>query len=114
MRLVFSEVTVHFGAWENYEDEDILHGDELEDERSCRSFGLLNRIIVDPYFASVIRDMEVHTFKLDGVRGAFEICSLRELSSFVWHGNAPLPTAAVIESLERSCRQLRALSVPYV
>ncbi|TFY56218.1 hypothetical protein EVJ58_g7772 [Rhodofomes roseus] len=112
MRLVFSEVTVHFGAWENYEDEDILHGDELEDERSCRSFGLLNRIIVDPYFASVIRDMEVHTFKLDGVRGAFEICSLRELSSFVWHGNAPLPTAAVIESLERSCRQLRALSVP--
>ncbi|KAH9923061.1 uncharacterized protein B0H18DRAFT_1120586 [Fomitopsis serialis] len=95
MHLVFSEVTICFGAWETLEGKKPVpdNGNELEDERSSRSFDLLYRIIVDPHFASVIRSMEVHAYKVDGGRGAFEIRCLviaigflRELSSFVWRG----------------------------
>ncbi|KZT63443.1 hypothetical protein DAEQUDRAFT_131735 [Daedalea quercina L-15889] len=120
VRLIFAEVTIFFGSWETWEgEENIPDADSLEDTRSARSFEVLHRIIVDPAFASVIRDMEVHAFKLDGIRGAFEIrclttaiSSLRELSSFVWHGSSPLPTAAILHSLAESCRSLRHLSVP--
>lgn len=139
LRLVFTEVTIHFGAWETWDaesEEPNQDAEALEDERSCRSFDLLHRIAVDPLFANSIRDLEVHAFKVDGTRGAFEtreslypvsafprsktspgclinsINSMHELTSLIWHGNAPLPTAGVIHALAQSCKLLRHLSVP--
>lgn len=84
IRLVFADVTISFGAWETWDGEDnISDADKLEDERSARSFDLLYHISVNPQFASVVRNVEIHAFKLDGVRGAFEIrkCAVPVLSS---------------------------------
>lgn len=139
LRLVFTDVTVYFGAWDTWDaeaEETDQDANALEDERSSRSFDLLHRIIADPLLANSIRELEVHAFKVDGKRGIFEIRELlftvsfipclkrnsgylmdaiscmHELTSLVWHGNAPLPTAGVIHTLAQSCKLLRNLSVP--
>ena len=39
---------------------------------------------------------------------------MHELTSLIWHGNAPLPTEGVIHTLAQSCKLLRHLSVPSV
>ncbi|KAH9830574.1 uncharacterized protein C8Q71DRAFT_358930 [Rhodofomes roseus] len=138
LSLVFYEFTICFGAWESYTDAGYIQGDKLEDERSSRSFDLLYHIIVDPHFASVIRDMEVHAYKVDGERRAFEIrecmhlnwnrtmrnlrpvprlfgdCARLSAQSLLVHlaRHGPQPTVAIIDSLARLCRSLRHLSVP--
>lgn len=78
LRLVFTDVTVYFGAWETWDAESEetnqdQDAEALEDERTSRSFDLLHRITADSLLANSIRELEVHAFKLDGTRGIFEI-----------------------------------------
>ncbi|KAH9925743.1 uncharacterized protein B0H18DRAFT_1119249 [Fomitopsis serialis] len=125
LRFMFRSVTIFFGAWESAEaKEDVYDADKvildaLEDDRSSMSSAILHRIASDPSFAVIVRSIDVHAYKRDGARGAFErgclieaIHCLHNLRSFTWHGSAPRLTPQVIDALISSCTLLRHFSAP--
>lgn len=78
LRVVFRNITIFFGAWESAEAKESVYQaekreyDVLEDERSAMSSAILHRISHDPSFAAIVRAVDVHAYKRDGARGAFE------------------------------------------
>ncbi|TFY63500.1 hypothetical protein EVJ58_g3210 [Rhodofomes roseus] len=125
LRVVFRNITIFFGAWESAQaKEEVYQADKheydvLEDKRSSMSSAILHRISHDPSFAAIVRAVDVHAYKRDGARGAFErgclieaIHCLHNLRSFAWHGVAPSPTPEVIEALASTCTLLRHFSAP--
>ncbi|KAH9925734.1 uncharacterized protein B0H18DRAFT_1007946 [Fomitopsis serialis] len=135
--LVFSSVTVEFGAWEYSYHDEADDDDEDEDDdvhfnssgipglakegRSSRSIDILKHIMEDSNFARVVKKLEVRAYEpRENLRGsAFDLRCLMlatyhlcNLHSLVWYGECPTPSLEILESLGRTCPLLHEVALP--
>ncbi|KZT63446.1 hypothetical protein DAEQUDRAFT_733822 [Daedalea quercina L-15889] len=125
--LVFARVVVNFGDWDLWDKFD-RHEEEnpaavelaaqKEAEQSAKSLGILESVVENGWFAGMVRCLEVHAFEIHERdttlmgRLTNAIRSLRNLHSFVWHGEDPSPSLDLIITLSTSSTSLRLLSLP--
>jgi len=133
--MVFARVVVSFGDWDiwnkfNSEMEIglVVVNPEVEVERSLersvKSLGILDHVVADAWLAGMVKSLEVHAFEVGAepigapvttsfmARLTAALRTLRQLRSFIWHGEDPMPSLEIVDALSTSCPFLHVLSLP--
>ncbi|EMD36563.1 hypothetical protein CERSUDRAFT_124336 [Gelatoporia subvermispora B] len=124
LRLLFTTVTLNFGAWENHQftsqdwEIDVRQTrEELADYRSAMAWEKLRHIKQCSVFGGMVRKLIVNAYAPGN--GVFErsclieaLAFLPNLRAFVWRGESPRMCADLVESLATNCPILEELSVP--
>ncbi|TFY60182.1 hypothetical protein EVJ58_g5307, partial [Rhodofomes roseus] len=114
--MVFDRVVVTFGDWDIW---DAFNGETMEGtvvtnpdaqaQREARTLAILDHFVADPWFAGMVKHLEVHAFEMDDglkadttslmARLTAAVRTLRQLHSFVWHGQDPSLPLTLVEAL---------------
>jgi len=122
--VVFSRITIHFGAWE-YWYHNGSHSSETfrphENRRATMAADILRRITVDTGFARKLRRLGIIAHKHGGSNDdcvfqlhclSLAVQNLVNVRSLIWYGTRPGPSLEIVEMLAKACPLLCDISLP--